>query len=173
MKGLGLLSMALVAAVLIPLYPAAPQARSGRFEQAFPGWPESMDGLELKPVALTAREEQYAKGFPGRVGAFSNGRRQYIIRWVADTTRMLHPAADCFRGSGYNIQYLPLWRDANGREWSTFSATGKDRALYVREYIYDGAGNNWAEVSEWYWAATLGRTSGPWWVITSIEVTVE
>ncbi|MCI0665355.1 MAG: hypothetical protein L0220_30200 [Acidobacteria bacterium] len=28
---------------------------------------------------------------------------------------------------------------------------------------------NWTDVSSWYWSAMLGRSCGPWWVVTIAE----
>jgi hypothetical protein len=29
------------------------------------------------------------------------------------------------------------------------------------------------DASSWYWAALLGKSSGPWWAVTTIEVAPE
>src|SRR5262245_8115155 len=66
-------------------------------EAAFPGWPAKFEGRDLKPLPLSSREERFVADFPGRVGRFTNGKREIIIRWVARETRALHPASDCFK----------------------------------------------------------------------------
>ena len=172
MKGWRLFIVASVLALFSPLYPVESLSAS-KDEPVFPGWPSSLQGLDLKQLPLTTREKHFAKAFPGKVGLFSDGQQQYIIRWVTQPTRKLHPAADCFRGGGYRIKYLPLWKDSNSQPWSAFNATKNSQTLYVREHIYDSLGNNWADISAWYWAATLGKTDGPWWVITNIQVMKE
>ena len=30
-------------------------------------------------------------------------------------------------------------------------------------------GGSFCDVSAWYWAASLGRTRGPWWAVTVVE----
>ena len=171
MKGWRLFIVASVLALLSPLFSIDSLSASGtsKNEQVFPGWPSTLQGLDLKQVPLTEREKNFAKEFPGRIGLFSDGQQQYIIRWVIQPTRKLHPAADCFRGSGYHIKHLPLWQDSNNCHWSAFNAAKNGETLYVREHIYDSLGNNWADISAWYWAAAFGRTNGPWWVVTAVE----
>ncbi len=135
----------------------------------FPGWPVAMEGAALQPLPLSAREARFSRDFPGRVGRFSDGRREWIVRWVTTPTRTLHPAADCFRGSGYRITPLPLHVDAAGRHRGAFLAECADERLRVRECVVDGEGRQWSDVSAWYWAALLTRTRGPWWAYTVAE----
>src|SRR5439155_24588963 len=96
---------ACVIAAAAPLVPApqAPAAAAG-----FPGWPAEFEGRPLRPLPLTALEERFADNFPGRVGRFSDGDREIILRWVAHETRRVHPAADCFKASGYELTPKPI-----------------------------------------------------------------
>src|SRR4051794_38007133 len=98
------LGVCLIAAA-VPLLPAppAPAAASG-----FPGWPVEFEGRPLRPLPLTALEERFADNFPGRLGRFSDGEREIILRWVTRETRTLHPAADCFKASGYELTHMPI-----------------------------------------------------------------
>ncbi len=84
--------VAAAAAALAPLV-----ARSGSAapvaEGNFPGWPTQYEGRALTELPLTQRELAFVRDFPGRVGRFSDGRREIIIRWVGAPTRRLHPAA--------------------------------------------------------------------------------
>jgi hypothetical protein len=130
----------------------------------FPGWPSEFEGRTLTPLALTAIEERFQRRFPGRVGRFTDGRRELIFRWVAEGTRKLHPSADCFKANGYQLS-----AHAASGSWSTFVATRNGQALMVRERIHDAAGAQWPDVSAWYWSVQLGRTDGPWWAITVAE----
>jgi hypothetical protein len=41
--------------------------------------------------------------------------------------------------------------------------------VYERVYSAVSADENWTDVSSWYWSALLGRSRGPWWVITTAE----
>jgi hypothetical protein len=159
---MALLFACLVAAV-VPLLGAQPNpAPVGEF----PGWPTHFAGKPLRALPSGARERRFAADFPGRIGRFSDGERELVIRWVSLETRKLHPASDCFRGIGYSIAPRPLAVDADSARWGKFVATrGKER-LEVRERIYDARGNQWTDVSAWYWAAITGKSQGPWWAIT-------
>jgi hypothetical protein len=64
---------------------------------------------------------------------------------------------------------MGLTRDSRGVLWGSFVAIKGREILRVRERAYDSAGNGWTGVSEWYWAAFLGRTAGPWWAVTVVE----
>lgn len=132
---------------------------------AFPGWPTHFETQPLTPLPLTPLEESLQQEFPGRVGRFSDGKREIILRWVTQETRKLHSSSDCFKANGYRIEALPLKRDGEAL-WSRFvAARGKVR-LDVAERIYTESGGQWSDVSAWYWAAQLGRTHGPWWAVT-------
>jgi hypothetical protein len=162
----------LVAALLACLVAAAaPVFVAERVEEApgFPGWPSHWGGRALRPLPLAEREKAFARGFPGRIGRFENGEAQLILRHVTRPTRRLHPAVDCFRGSGYDTRPLSGRRDEAGRSWGCFLATRDGRRLRVCERIEDGAGGSWSDVSSWYWAALLGRSAGPWWAVTRID----
>lgn len=131
----------------------------------FPGWPASLDGRTLSRLPLSPREEVFADAFPGEVARFHDGLGEVVLRYVTAPTRRLHPAADCFRGLGYEIGEPELWKDEAGIEWRQFDAE-RDRArLRVHERIHDAAGQNFTDLSSWYWAALLGRTRGPWWSV--------
>jgi hypothetical protein len=82
---------------------------------------------------------------------------------------MLHPALDCFRGSGYTVRLLAGRRDATGRSWGCFVASRDALELRVCERIEDSTGRSWTDVSSWYWAALLGPSEGPWLAVTRVE----
>ena len=103
----------LLAAAIVPLLPNR-NSSAGIARNDFPGWPDHYEGRALTELPLTERELAFMRDFPGRVGRFSDGRREIIIRWVNAPTRRLHSAADCFRGSGYSTTPLPIKRDATG-----------------------------------------------------------
>lgn len=135
----------------------------------FPGWPETYEGRVLLPVPLSEREARFAAGFPGRIGAFSDGERTILLRWVPRETRQLHPALHCLRGLGYAVEPGPVWRDAAGRRWGTTVARRDGRTRRVRERISDAAGREWTDVSAWWWDAWRGVSAGPWWAATVFE----
>lgn len=132
---------------------------------AFPGWPSQFENRPLTALPLSPLEESLQKDFPGRVGRFTDGRREIILRWVTRETRQLHASSDCFKANGYRLETLPIKRVANER-WSSFRATRGKISLEVAERIYSADGQQWSDVSAWYWAAQLGRTQGPWWAVT-------
>lgn len=138
---------------------------SAREVAGFPGWPSSFEGRDLIPLPLTTLEARFQQNFPGRVGRFSDGKREIVIRWVDQGTRKLHASSDCFKANGYTLDVQPVKIIGNER-WSGFSASKGAQKLEVRERIADGHGGQWSDVSAWYWAAQLGQTRGPWWAIT-------
>lgn len=163
------LGLYLACCALAGALPLLPKAGAAPEVTGFPGWPDRFAGRKLEPVPLSEREARFFAGFPGRVGRFTDGSRQLVLRWVASPTRRLHPASDCYRGLGYAIRPLPAVKDGDGI-WGRFEARRGDQALIVRERITDSAGRGWGEVSEWYWATLFKRTEGPWWAATIAEL---
>jgi len=131
-------------------------------------FPQTFEGLALKELPLSEREKFFLEDFPGSVGRFSDGRREIIVRFVTEATRKLHPATDCFRAIGYQTKPLPLRVDGEGKRWGCFSAVKSGEELNVCERISDDAGNEWTDVSAWYWAALI-ETNGEWRAITVAE----
>lgn len=125
----------------------------------------------LRPLALSPVEQRFAAAFPGAIGRFSDGERLLVLRAVHRPTRMLHPAADCFRGLGYAVEAARLERDGQRRLWRCFQASGgrAGEALRVCERIEDGRGHAWTDTSAWFWDAALGRSAGPWRAVTTVE----
>lgn len=157
----------LAACALAPLLQAAPaQAGLSRAVE----WPHAFDGRPLRPLALSPVEQRFANAFPGAIGRFSDGERLLVLRAVQRPTRMLHPAADCYRGLGYAIAAARLERDAEQRLWRCFEAKRDGQALRVCERIEDARGDAYTDTSAWFWAAALGRSSGPWQAVTTVAV---
>jgi hypothetical protein len=117
-------------------------------------------------LPLGAVELRFAQDFPGRIARFTDGEREIVVRWVSQETRRLHPASDCFRGSGYSVEPQPLVIDNDGNRWGSFIASRSGEQLTVRERIYDQEGHAWTDVSAWYWSAATGKSRGPWWALT-------
>jgi exosortase/archaeosortase family protein len=132
--------------------------------------PASFEGHSLTAIPLTAAESEFSASFPGQIGKFTDGKRQYIIRIVSEPTRQLHPAEDCFRGIGYKTRSTPNIRDAQNQTWGSFEASNEEMKLSVRERISDNGANAWSDVSSWYWSAILGKTHGPWQAVTIAEI---
>jgi exosortase/archaeosortase family protein len=158
----------LLACALLPLARAADAPASAATATPHE-WPQQRDGRLLRPLASHPVEERFAAHFPGRIGRFSDGRHVVVLRQVQRPTRMLHPAADCYRALGYRIERARLEHDAQARLWRCFVARRGGERLRVCERIEAGDGAAFADASSWFWAASLGRSRGPWQAITQVE----
>ncbi len=163
----------LAACALLPL--AQPQTRAAPPMASGVEWPTRHDGAPLRPLALSDVEHRFAQRFPGRIGRFTDDAgRVFVLRHVTEPTRMLHPAVDCFRATGYAIEQSRLERDERRRLWRCFVArrgTVDGEALRVCERI-EGTTSDvdaFTDASAWFWAATLGDSRGPWLATTKVE----
>ena len=163
------LLLCLIAAV-VPLL----QVESGQidFSANFPGWPEQFNGIPLQQITLSVtlseREDAFIEDFSGPIACFTDGEQEIIIRWIARPSNILS-AWDCFHRTDYTLSFGPIWRDQDGYPWRTFEASTPDETLQVLEHIYDDTGQSWTDISSWYWAALLRKTTGPWWIVTIIR----
>jgi hypothetical protein len=132
-----------------------------------PEWPTEWEGQALRPLALSAVERRFAARFPGHIARLTDGEQVLVLRQVRQPTRMLHPAADCYRGLGYRIEQAQLERDAQQQLWRCFVAEREGRRLRVCERIVDAQGHAFTDASSWFWAAQLGQSAGPWQAITT------
>jgi hypothetical protein len=131
-----------------------------------PPWPHEFQGRPLTAVPLRADEQRFLADFPGAVARFTDGERDIVLRWVTQPTRRLHPAEDCYRGWGFLVTPTRIQRDRDGAPWRCFGARKAGSEREICEQLGDADGARWTDVSSWYWAATLGRTQGPWLVTT-------
>lgn len=167
MRNAKLFIFACVLAAAIPWL--KPRADHKNFTPEFPGWATALDVSAMQELTHSQGELRFEKDFPGRIGKFSDGEKEYAIRWVTEATRLLHPAADCLKGSGYEIKPQPLFIDEQGKRWGCSLAVRKDQSLKVRERIFNTEGKDWTDVSSWYWAALMNGSKGGWWAVTVIE----
>ena len=131
-------------------------------------WPAEWGGAPLRPLALSAVEQRFAQQFPGSIARMTDGRQMLVLRDVQSPTRMLHPAADCYRALGYRIEQARLERDARQRLWRCFSAArNHGQTLRVCERIEAADGSSFTDTSAWYWAAASGQSKGPWQAVTT------
>jgi len=130
-------------------------------------WPATWEGHRLRPLALSAVEMRFASHFPGYIARLTDDEQVIVLREVRQPTRMLHPAADCYRGLGYRIQQAQLERDAQQGLWRCFVAERDGKRLRVCERIVDATGRTYTDASSWFWAAQLGQSTGPWQAITT------
>jgi hypothetical protein len=159
-------ALLLACALLALLHAPAPQAAAQR---AHVEWPARWDGRALRPLALGDVERRFAARFPGALARLTDGERQFVMRRVDEPTRMLHPAADCYRASGWRIDTARLERDADDRRWRCFDARRDGTPLRVCERIVDASGAAFTDTSAWFWAALGGRSKGPWFAVTVAE----
>lgn len=133
-------------------------------------WPVTYEGVPLQPVPMADRERAFYATFPGAVGRFTDGRREFILRRITRGTRKLHLSADCFRGLGYTVSPGSPEADEHGRSWGCFTASRGELTLRVRERISsESDGKSWTDVSAWYWSTLLRSTRGPWLAVTVAE----
>lgn len=125
-------------------------------------WPTQWQGATLRPLALSEVERRFAQRFPGTLARLTDGEQVLVLRTVRQATRMLHPAADCYKGLGYQISAEKLEALAGQGLWRCFVAQRAGRQLRVCEQIEDAQGQTFTDTSAWYWAAVTGQSSGPW-----------
>ena len=156
---------ACVIAGLTPLVPWTPSQAPSRPQ----AWPTTFEGATLVPAALTPNDARFMKDFPGQVSAFVAGSKRVLMRRVDVPTRALHPAADCYRGLGYDTKPLSSVVTPDGARWSRFEAASDGERLLIRERIFTVSGESWTDASSWYWFALLGSSRGPWFAVTVAE----
>jgi hypothetical protein len=161
----------LLALVLIvcAVWPLAGRTRTVAPHESAHEWPSVWHGDTLRPLALTAVEQRFAERFPGHIGRFAADGSVWVLRDVTRPTRALHPASDCFRGLGYRVEQARLQREADAQLWRCFVAERDGDRLRVCERIVDAQGQDFIDASSWFWAATLGRSSGPWRAMTRVQ----
>jgi hypothetical protein len=133
-------------------------------------WPATWRGQTLRPLALSAVEQRFAQGFPGRIARLTDDHNVLIWRLLTRPTRMLHPATDCYRALGWRISDEHLEQQASGdldeERWRCFIAEREGVRLRVCERIVDAKGISFTDASAWYWAAMTGQSTGPWQAVT-------
>jgi len=168
-------SALILAAVLLAIaiaWPALPHARAdatdGSAIRTVVEWPMLVEGELLRPLAMGDLEQRFAARFPGAISRFASDDALWILRRVDRPTRMLHPAADCFRAAGYAIREERLVAGKSGLR-RCFTAARERNRMLVCEQIVGADGESFTDTSAWYWAAALGRTRGPWLATTRAE----
>ncbi|MGH6613788.1 hypothetical protein [Sphingomonas sp.] len=157
--------LALVAAAL-PLFPTTGSPSPLNTAP----WPTHFEGRPINRIPATATDKALAGDFPGQIARFSDGRRQIVLRRLSAATRRLHPASDCFRAIGYSVEPAAMRIAPDGKPAACFTATRDGRALLACEQVRGTqAEEAWPDVSSWYWAALLGRSTGPWTASLTVE----
>lgn len=113
-----------LAALIAPGAGAKDAAASAAGARSAIEWPARFRGRPLTQLAASPVQARFAARFPGAVARFAvDGTDEVLIaRRVARATRMLHPAADCFRAAGYAVETARAAVDADGVRWSCFVA---------------------------------------------------
>jgi hypothetical protein len=125
----------------------------------------------LTQQPLTALEARFAANFPGAIVRYTVDAATLIVREVGQPTRQLHPAVDCFRAAGYAVGPVRTRQGAQQMRWNCFLANRGDRRWRVCERIANASGQQWTDVSSWYWSALWSHdasTAGPWWAVTLV-----
>lgn|GEM_PF-680099 len=170
LRQISFLAVCIIAAIL-PFFQQTQEPVSVTSTTSPSNWPTRFHGRILQPLPLSAVDARFASGFPGEIAMFTTTTEPQIIiyRRINQATRQLHPAADCYLASGYEIKFLPQHRDRAGHQWNSILATSKSARLQIQERITDISGQTWTDVSAWYWSAVLGKSTRPWLSETVIE----
>ncbi|MDO5290328.1 MAG: hypothetical protein Q4F13_11930 [Pseudomonadota bacterium] len=166
---------AMLACALAGAWRSAPPAGAPLAALPAAELPAHWQGQPVRPLALSAVEQRFAQRFPGRISRLTDGRHIVVLREVTQPTRMLHPAADCYRALGWRIEAEGLERTGpaphapNAPVQRCFIARQPGQALRVCEHIDDARGQRFADTSAWYWAAALGQSHGPWRAVTTTQ----
>jgi hypothetical protein len=164
MNALQALLLAAICASLVPFFGNSDSRTLAANTRAT--WPTEFRGRPLTRLPLSEREQAFLSGFPGSTARFTDGENDIVMRHVLSPTRRLHPAEDCYKGSGYEISESRIVRDSGDSQWHCFKAKRSDGTREVCEQLQDKDGRRWTDVSSWYWAATLGQSTGPWFAVT-------
>jgi hypothetical protein len=107
---------------------------------------------------------------PEQVERFNDGRHEWTVRRIAEPSRRVHPAEECYRATGWQVRPLPM-RIAPVRDtgvlsgplrWGCFEATRAAERAEVCQTIVDSGGRSWSDSGSWWWSTLLGRNQGPW-----------
>ncbi len=97
--------------------------------------PTHWNGAPLRVLALSDVEQRFAHNFPGQIARLTDDRQVLVLRHVQRPTRMLHPAADCYKGLGYRIAHEQLQMDAQQQRASSAGRAGLAKILRGRSHV--------------------------------------
>jgi hypothetical protein len=128
-----------------------------------------MAGPFLAPPRAVGGRTSLRAGLPRKIVRLTDGQDALIWRYVTRPTRMLHPAADCYRALGWHIRDERIEQVENDRQgglWRCFVAEHEEARLRVCKLIEDAGGQVFTDASAWYWATIAGQSAGPWQATT-------
>ena len=129
----------------------------------------SYQGTPVTRIALSPTEKNFYGNFPGSIAVYGAADFKLIVRQVNRATRKLHPASHCMRAEGFRIGEKRVVEE-NRKRWLSYSVTRGGDTFFVKENITCTAnGQNWAEISAWYWHAFFKPGDGPWEAVTVIQ----
>ena len=163
------MAVAGAAPLLTPWLRAEPLGAPTASATVFPGWPELYEGRPWVRITRNDRLSSVLARSTLTTGVFRQEGRWVVLRWIQQVSREVHPAADCFRARGYEVERSRLVRDARGATWSEFGVEREGQRWRVRERLLAENGSAWTDVSAWYWASVGRSSAGPWWAVTVIE----
>ncbi len=136
---------------------------------AHPRVPTHLLGYPLVPHADSASSpiRSFFESHRIRPQVFSLPHGLVLLRQTGHPSRAIHPADDCFRGAGFQVRPLPLWRDPFERTWRRFEVTRASQTLTVYQLVVSTDGEQaYADISQWYWnALRLPRKSWNIWTL--------
>jgi hypothetical protein len=117
---------------------------------------------------LTGTETRFAAEAGTSVARFTGNGRDWVLRWIPNASRRIHPAEECYRAAGWRVHPLPMrfFIPSDGSfasaRWGCFEAQRGTSAAEVCQTSIDGNDRSWSDVGSWWWAAIFRRTPAPW-----------
>jgi hypothetical protein len=149
----------LAAALIVTVLPfvAPPRERALKPVAELP-WPEPY--RSMRPLPVTGFERQFAESAGARVARFQSPDAEYLVRWLTEPDRRIHPPEQCFRAAGWIV---------TASTHACFQASRSGARLEVCQSITDDHGHAWTDVGAWWWSAQFSRSTGPWLSIVSVR----
>lgn len=109
-------------------------------------------GYRLVPLGSSTELPKFFESHRVRPRLFAFPGGLALLRETDRPSRGIHPADDCFRGAGYVVRPLPLWRDPWERTWRCFEAVRGYERRIVRQLVVSADGSmSFPDISQWYW----------------------
>ncbi|HYZ84512.1 MAG TPA: hypothetical protein VE621_08920, partial [Bryobacteraceae bacterium] len=157
-----LAAIAVVVAILPMLRPAHDLHMTSAPDRP---WPEPFASYQRLPI--TDLEQRFAEAASTKIAHFQEGDTKWLLRWIGEPSRNVHPPEHCFRGSGWTVRplpgrALPLPGTSTPLHWTCSEARREQHVIEVCNVIVDDTGRSWGDVGSWWWTAKFQNTQGPW-----------